>query len=368
MEHGQCPLEGMVSELNFATRWSGRSVFLSGHTGFKGGWLALWLARLGAHVHGYALAPKTTPSLFELAQIESSLASHHVADIRDPAALSVAMCAAQPEVVFHLAAQPLVRFSYREPVTTWATNVMGTVNLLEAVRACPSVKAVVVVTTDKCYENREWFWGYRESDPLGGSDPYSASKAGAELVLHSYRSSFFSKGGPEVATARAGNVLGGGDWSDDRLIPDVVRAVVAGRTLDVRNPDATRPWQHVLDSLYGYLSLADHLLDRDAKVAGAFNFGPAAEDNCSVLTLLTSMKKVWPKVTWQVQRQAADLHEANFLYLDSSKAQRLLNWHPRWRLDRALAETARWYLEVLEDPTQARRLCDQQIDFFSATK
>lgn len=358
----------MVSSLKLEMDWSGKSVFLTGHTGFKGSWLALWLARLGASVHGYALAPQATPSLFQLAQVESSLVSNNIADIRDAVSLEMALCAAQPEIVFHLAAQPLVRFSYGDPVATWSTNVMGTVNLLEAVRKCPSVKAVVVVTTDKCYENREWLWGYRETDSLGGSDPYSASKATVELVLQSYRSSFFTVGVPLVATARAGNVLGGGDWSEDRLIPDVVRAIDAKIPLHIRNPDATRPWQHVLESLHGYLLLADRLVAGDVSAACAFNFGPEMEDNCSVLVLLTAMQRVWPTLKWQVKTEKADLHEANFLYLDSSKARRLLDWRPHWRLDRALAETARWYYEVLADPSQARRLCEQQIDMFSSDK
>lgn len=357
-----------MNGIGLEKQWSSRSVFLSGHTGFKGSWLALWLARLGAHVHGYALAPQTSPSLFDLAGIQSELASHHIADVRDAIALREALLAAQPEIVFHLAAQPLVRLSYQQPVTTWDTNVMGTVNLLEAVRVCSSVKAVVVVTTDKCYENQEWLWGYRETDTLGGGDPYAASKAAAELVVQSYRKSFFSKLGIAIASARAGNVIGGGDWSEDRLIPDMVRAVVAGKPLDVRNPGATRPWQHVLESLHGYLLLADRLLSRDVAAESAFNFGPEAGDNCSVEALLNAIQSVWPQARWQVQAKAADPHEANFLYLDSNKAQRLLDWRPRWRLERALSETARWYQEVQADPASARRICEQQIDSFSSEK
>ena len=345
--------------------FAGRSVFLTGHTGFKGSWLALWLARLGARVSGYALAPCTEPSLFALADIENALARHTVSDIRDPAALTAAMQAAAPEVVFHLAAQPLVRLSYREPAATWATNVMGTVHLLEAVRACPSVKAVVVVTTDKCYENREWLWGYRENDALGGNDPYSASKAGTELVVQSYRRSFFSDGGPLLASARAGNVIGGGDWSEDRLIPDAARAVANRQPLLIRNPSATRPWQHVLESLHGYLLLGSRLLAGDASFASAFNFGPDAADNLSVAEVLTRLQAHWPELAWQMDPHAAAApHEAGFLYLDSSKARRLLDWTPTWNLAGGLEKTAQWYRAVAQQPAAARAITEQQLDQF----
>lgn len=345
--------------------FSGRSVFLTGHTGFKGSWLALWLTRLGARVSGYALAPCTTPSLFALAGIESALSRHVIADIRDAAALTSAMQAAAPEVVFHLAAQPLVRLSYREPATTWATNVMGTVNLLEAVRTCPNVKAVVVVTTDKCYENREWLWGYRENDPLGGNDPYSASKAGAELVVQSYRRSFFSGCGPLLASARAGNVIGGGDWSEDRLIPDAARAVANRQPLLIRHPSATRPWQHVLESLHGYLQLASRLLAGDASFAAPFNFGPDAADNLSVIEVLTRLQAHWPELVWQMDSHAAAApHEAGFLYLDSSKARRLLDWAPVWNLAGGLEKTAQWYRTVAQQPSSARAITEHQLDQF----
>jgi CDP-glucose 4,6-dehydratase len=345
--------------------FAGRPAFVTGHTGFKGSWLALWLARLGARVTGYALPSCTAPSLFEAAGIEDALTRHILADIRDPAALTAAMQAAAPEVVFHLAAQPLVRLSYREPVQTWSTNVMGTVHLLEAVRACPSVKAVVVVTTDKCYENREWLWGYRENDPLGGSDPYSASKAGAELVVQSYRKSFFSGGGPLLASARAGNVIGGGDWSEDRLIPDAARAVARRQPLLIRNPSATRPWQHVLESLHGYLLLASRLLAGEAAFANAFNFGPDAADNLSVAEVLTRLQAQWPELAWQMDPQAGSApHEAGFLYLDSSKARRLLDWAPIWDLDTGLENTARWYRAVEQKLSAARDVTEQQLDQF----
>ncbi|MFC0135687.1 CDP-glucose 4,6-dehydratase [Massilia eurypsychrophila] len=345
--------------------FDGRSVFVTGHTGFKGAWLSLWLARLGARVTGYGLPPSTTPSLFDLARVRGTLARHIESDVRDLAALTAAMQAAAPEVVFHLAAQALVRRGYRDAPDTWSTNVMGTVNLLEAVRACPSVKAVVVVTTDKCYENREWPWGYREHDALGGSDPYSASKAGAELVVHSYRSSFFAAGGPQLASARAGNVIGGGDWSEDRLLADAARAAVAGTSLLIRHPHATRPWQHVLESLHGYLRLATLLLDGQGRHAEAFNFGPDAADNVSVAELLGRLQPHWPELRWQLDQSGAAVpHEANFLYLDSSKARRQLDWTPTWNLATCLEQTAAWYRAVALRPADARAISERQLDRF----
>jgi CDP-glucose 4,6-dehydratase len=304
--------------------------------------------------------------LFSLAGVARALAAHHEADIRDLPALKTAMRAAAPEVVFHLAAQPLVRLSYREPVDTWSTNVMGTVNLLEAVRTCPSVKAVVVVTTDKCYENREWLWGYRENDPLGGHDPYSASKAGTELVVQSYRKSFFADGGPLVASARAGNVIGGGDFSEDRLIPDAARAAAAGRPLMIRSPQATRPWQHVMESLHGYLLLAERLLAGDAAHAEPFNFGPDSADNLAVAEVLARLQSHWPALAWQVDEVAAANapHEARFLYLDSAKARRLLGWAPVWTLEQGLARTAEWYKAFSEGASDIAALTRQQIQTF----
>ncbi|WP_423200606.1 MULTISPECIES: CDP-glucose 4,6-dehydratase [unclassified Cupriavidus] len=347
--------------------YAGRRVFLTGHTGFKGAWLALLLARFGARVHGYALAPQTEPSLFQAAQVAGALAGHVIDDIRDAGALAQAMRAAEPEIVFHLAAQPLVRASYRDPAQTWSTNVMGTVNLLEAVRACPSVRAVIVVTTDKCYENREWLWGYRETDPLGGHDPYSASKAGTELVAASYRASFLAERGVLLATARAGNVIGGGDWSEDRLIPDAARAAAAHRTLEIRNPAATRPWQHVLEALHGYLQLGARLLAGDAGMATAFNFGPEARDNVAVATVLAGLQQHWPELDWaHCPPPGSAPHEAGHLYLDSARAHTLLRWQPRWTLAQALAATAHWYRAVQRDPATARAMTEQQIEQFQA--
>lgn len=369
MAIGQGPMENMVmpSAPSLDSIFSGRSVFVTGHTGFKGTWLTLWLARLGAKVTGYALTPDTRPNLFDLTGMADRLAQHVLADVRDLPQLTAAMQAAAPDIVFHLAAQPLVRLSYREPVFTWATNVMGTVHVLEAVRACPTVKAVIVITTDKCYQNQEHARPYQEDDPLGGNDPYSASKAGAELVVHSYRKSFFSQGGPLLASARAGNVIGGGDWSADRLIPDAVRAIASGQPLRVRNPAATRPWQHVLEALHGYLLLASHLLDGKTFYADAFNFGPDATDNLSVETVLASLYRHWPELAWQLDPLAAQgPHEAHLLSLDSSKARRLLGWSPRWDLATGLEKTATWYRTVLHHPDKVRIITEQQLDEFIA--
>lgn len=365
IEPGAVEAVGMNGPSSLRAAFDGRSVFLTGHTGFKGAWLSLWLARLGARVTGYGLPPCTSPSLFELAKVQNVLGRHNLSDVRDLPALTAAIQAAAPEVVFHLAAQALVRRSYREPADTWSTNVMGTVHVLEAVRACPSVKAVVVVTTDKCYQNQEWPWGYRESDALGGSDPYSASKAGAELVVHSYRNSFFSVHGPQLASARAGNVIGGGDWSEDRLIPDAARAAGRHEPLMIRHPSATRPWQHVLESLHGYLRLAACLLEQEPMHAEPFNFGPDAADNVSVAELLGRLQVHWPELRWQVEPSGlATPHEANFLYLDSSKARRQLGWMPKWDLATCLAETARWYRAVEQRPSDAREISEQQLDQF----
>ena len=327
--------------------WAGKRVFLTGHTGFKGGWLALWLDSLGASVHGYSTAPPTEPNLFTVGRVAERLASHQVGDIRDAPTLAQAMATARPDVVFHLAAQSLVRESYREPTDTYAVNVLGTVNVLEAVRGCHGVRAVVSVTTDKCYENREWPWGYRENEPLGGRDPYSSSKACAELVTAAYRDSFLAQRGVAVATARAGNVIGGGDWAADRLLPDFFRALDAGRVMDVRSPRATRPWQHVLEPLAGYLLLAEKLVSEGAVHAQGWNFGPADVDVRPVGWVLDHLVRGSRRGSWQ-HTPGEHPHEAAILKLDSSKARGQLGWRPRWDLATALDQTLEWHTEWRE--------------------
>jgi CDP-glucose 4,6-dehydratase len=322
--------------------WRNRKVFVTGHTGFKGGWLTLWLKQLGAEVHGYSLTPPATPNLFTVANVARDVATNTIADIRDARALTDALRAAAPEVVFHLAAQPLVRLSYQEPVDTYAVNVMGTVNLLEAVRAVESVRAVVVVTTDKCYENREWVWGYRENEALGGADPYSSSKACCELVTAAYRASFLASKAVAVGSARAGNVIGGGDWAADRLIPDFFRAVASGKTLEVRYPQSTRPWQHVLEPLSGYIRLADALLTDGPRNADAWNFGPREASARSVGWILDYMTRQVPNARWR-HLDGAHPHEARSLRLDSTKAETGLGWAPRWNLETALDRTLQWH-------------------------
>lgn len=322
--------------------WQGKCVFLTGHTGFKGGWLSLWLQSMGAQVHGYALNPPTEPNLFTIANVDKNMLSSTIADIRDAKALRVAMKNAQPEVVFHLAAQPLVRYSYVDPVETYAVNVMGTVNLLETIRSTQTVKAVVNVTTDKCYENREWDWGYRENEAMGGFDPYSSSKGCAELVTSAYRRSFLDAAGVNIASARAGNVIGGGDWAADRLIPDFLRAMDEGETLTIRSPHSTRPWQHVLEPLSGYLKLAKQLYEDGGDFAEAWNFGPRDEDARPVQWIVERMAELRHDVKWQLT-QEQQLHEANYLKLDSSKAANRLYWEPRWRLQKALEKTLEWH-------------------------
>jgi len=329
----------------FRDIYSGRSVLVTGHTGFKGSWLALWLKTLGADVTGLALEPDTKPSHWDLLKLD--IADKRI-DIRDADKVKEALSIAKPEIVFHLAAQPLVRRSYVEPLETWSTNVMGTVNLLEACRNQPSVRAIIIITTDKCYENKEWAWGYREIDRLGGHDPYSASKASSELVVSSYRQAFFNKpDSPLIASVRAGNVIGGGDWSEDRLIPDLVRAINNKKTLEIRSPNATRPWQHVLESLSGYLSLGQEMLEGNKNFAQAWNFGPSQEGNRTVGDVLSCMKAEWPILDWTIT-DSPQPHEANLLYLDSSKSHQLLKWKPVWSLDDSLKETADWYRTQME--------------------
>jgi CDP-glucose 4,6-dehydratase len=322
--------------------WRGKRVFLTGHTGFKGGWLAMWLVKLGAEVHGYALRPPTEPSLYSVSNLSILLASSTISNILDANALTNAMKAAQPDIVLHLAAQPLVRHSYAMPVETYAVNVMGTVNLLESVRQTPSVKSVVNVTTDKCYENREWIWPYRECEAMGGFDPYSSSKACSELVTAAYRRSFLEPAGIYLASARAGNVIGGGDWATDRLVPDFLRALDAGQTLYIRAPQAIRPWQHVLEPLSGYLMLAERLYTQGREYGEAWNFGPEESDARPVQWIVDYLGSQVPQATWRCD-VAPQPHEAHMLKLDSAKAKSRLGWRPRWDLQTALAKTLEWH-------------------------
>ena len=328
------------------TFWQGKRVFLTGHTGFKGSWLSLWLQQLGASVTGYSLSPPTSPSLFVEARVAEGMQSVH-GDIRDLQALIKAMQAAQPEIVIHMAAQSLVRESYVKPVETYATNVMGTVHLLEAVRQSTGVKAVVNVTTDKCYENREWVWAYRENEPMGGYDPYSNSKGCAELVSSAYRSSFFSPNaysqhGVALATARAGNVIGGGDWAKDRLVPDILAAFEQGKVANIRNPYSTRPWQHVLEPLRGYLTLAERLYQQGPDYAEAWNFGPKDDDAKPVGMMVQDMAAIWGSdAEWKVN-SGEQPHEATYLKLDISKAGSRLGWHPVLPLSDALRLVIDW--------------------------
>jgi CDP-glucose 4,6-dehydratase len=341
------------------TGWSDVPAFVTGHTGFKGGWLSLALASLGARVSGYALQPPTDPSLFDAARISEMLAESTIGDIRDLELLKQTLLRAAPTVVFHLAAQPLVRYSYAEPIETYAVNVMGTANLLEAVRACPSVKAVVVITTDKCYQNNEWYWGYRESEPLGGHDPYSSSKACAELVTAAYRSSFLHDREVLVASARAGNVIGGGDWATDRLIPDFFRAADQGVSLEIRSPNALRPWQHVLEPVAGYISLAEALLERRADCAEAWNFGPQDADAQPVRWILDHLARLHDAKPWKVTA-GVQPHEAHLLKLDSSKAHSKLGWRPKWSLSTALEKTVNWH-ENWRRSDDCQQICLAQI-------
>jgi CDP-glucose 4,6-dehydratase len=345
----------------FGNIYHDRRVLVTGHTGFKGSWLTLWLQDLGASVSGLALAPDTHPNHWELMGLDIQ---EDRIDIRDLSAVEECMKKARPEIVFHLAAQPLVRRSYQAPLETWSTNVIGTANLLEACRNNPNVRAVLVITTDKVYKNNEWPWGYRETDRLGGHDPYSASKAATELVVHSYRKSFFAApASPLLATARAGNVIGGGDWSADRLVPDLVRAVQSGCSQEIRSPAATRPWQHVLECLSGYLLLGQRLLEGRTEFADAWNFGPEQASNRTVLEVLTEFQNYWPQIIWHI-KQSIQPHEANYLYLDISKTKKILGWQPVWSLADGISTTAAWYRGFFENNDV---LSLQQLKMFTET-
>lgn len=341
--------------------WAGRRVLVTGHTGFKGSWLALWLYAMGARVTGLALPPPTQPSLFDAARI-GELIDHIEGDIRDPAVVDAAIRRARPEVIFHLAAQPLVRLSYEQPVETYAANVMGTVHVLDAARRIGGVKAIVCVTSDKCYENREWDWPYRENDPMGGHDPYSSSKGCAELVAAAYRRSFFDHGGPLLATVRAGNVIGGGDWADDRLVPDLIRAFQAGVAPLIRAPDAVRPWQHVLEALGGYLMIAERLVAGERSFAQGWNFGPGDEDARPVRWIVDRMRAAWRDAAAPALDTGARPHEAGLLRLDSSRARSALGWRPSL----TLAQTIEWIVDWHRLPRDAREVTLEQIGHYAA--
>jgi len=347
-----------------------KRVFLTGHTGFKGAWLAHWLCELGAEVHGFALDPPTQPALFDQLGLARRLRDERN-DIRDAAAVARSIAAAEPDFVFHLAAQSLVRHSYAEPVATYEVNVLGTIHVLQALRSLTKPCAAVFVTTDKCYENREWLHGYREEDPLGGHDPYSSSKAAAEIAIASFRRSFFNPHPVKIASARAGNVIGGGDWALDRIVPDCIRAVQRDASIPIRNKLATRPWQHVLEPLSGYLWLAACLADSQlarvpsAPLASAFNFGPSHEANRTVSELVAEVLKHWPG-RWEDQSDPGAVHEAHLLQLATDKANALLGWEPVWKFPKAIEQTVQWYREAMSHPTAIPALTSRQIQLYAA--
>lgn len=327
--------------------WKNKKVFLTGHTGFKGSWLSLWLTELGAKVYGYSLEPITSPSLFSLASVGKRITSSVIGDIRDYEKLSNALKKASPEIVIHMSAQPLVRKSYRDPIETYSSNVMGTVNILEAVRNTSSIEVVINVTTDKVYENKELDKPFNEEDRLGGFDPYSNSKACSELVTSSYRSSFLSQAGVKVVTARAGNVIGGGDWSEDRLIPDIIRAFTNKEKVTIRSPKAIRPWQHVLESLTGYLALVEYLYRTDNHFIEAWNFGPGTEDFKTVGDIISIVQSDFPHMNLQFEIKEANLHEAQILKLDNALAKQHLKWASHWSVKTAINKTFEWYEKYL---------------------
>lgn len=345
--------------------WRGKRVLLTGHTGFKGSWLSLWLQSMGANLKGLALDPPTTPSLFVEAKVAQGMVSQ-IGDVRDYNTVLQAVAEFKPEIVIHMAAQPLVRYSYKNPIETYATNVMGTVHLLEAIRHTGTTKVVVNVTTDKCYENKEWIWGYREDEPMGGFDPYSSSKGCSELVTSAYRRSYFTENGIALASARAGNVIGGGDWAEDRLIPDILCAFERNQPVVIRNPYSTRPWQHVLEPLSGYLKLAEKLWQDPEAYAEGWNFGPNDDDVKPVGWIVERMVAMWGDANWRVDT-GAQPHEANYLKLDISKAKQRLSWTPRWDLDTALNKIVTWH-QLWISKADVRSLCLQQINQYIETK
>ena len=360
--------QGAMENMVDRSFWVGKVVLLTGHTGFKGSWLSLWLQSMGAQVVGYALPPPTDPSLFIAANVAEGMTSL-VGDIRDFSALSSTFVKYQPEIVIHMAAQPLVRYSYINPIETYSTNVMGTVHLLEAARLTGSVRAIVNVTSDKCYENREWVWGYRENEPMGGYDPYSSSKGCAELVASAYRNSYFNPSnfaehGVALASARAGNVIGGGDWAEDRLIPDIMHAIMQGKPVNIRNPHATRPWQHVLEPLSGYLLLAQKLYEEGAGYAEGWNFGPNDEDAKPVLWIAERLTGMWGEgASWMLDGSDHP-HEAHYLKLDCSKAKARLDWYPKWHLEDTLSAIIDWH-RAYRDGKNMRELTLHQISAYN---
>ncbi len=360
MGHQHSSLEAM--DMSMQTRpefWQGRKVLITGHTGFKGSWLSLWLQAMGAELRGIALQPPTKPALFDVAQVAKRMDSK-IADIRDASSIASLVKDFQPEIIIHMAAQSLVRLSYQQPIETYATNIMGTVHVLEAARHAGSVRAIVNITTDKCYDNREWPWGYREDEAMGGHDPYSSSKGCAELVSSAYRKSFLKDAGIAMATARAGNVIGGGDWALDRLVPDTLLSLEKGQPVQIRNPRATRPWQHVLEPLSGYLLLAEKLYEQGQSFAEGWNFGPRDEDACPVQSIVEQLCQSWGQgASWQLQ-PGEHPHEANYLKLDISKAKQRLQWTPRWSLEQALEHITLWHLAWL-DRQNMHALCLKQI-------
>ncbi len=345
--------------------WKGKKVLITGHTGFKGAWLSLWLQDLGAKVIGISLDSPTTPSLYEQANVAKGMISLRQ-DIRNGEAIKQLFQQHKPEIVFHLAAQPLVRLSYREPVETYEINVMGTLHVLEGIRSVDSVRSAVMITTDKCYQNKEWVWGYRETDTLGGHDPYSSSKGAAELLISSYRNSYFpqdkySEHKTAIASARAGNVIGGGDWAEDRLIPDIIKAFKNNEKVIIRNPKSTRPWQHVLEPLSGYLKLAEQLEKNGDQYAEAWNFGPAEIDARPVQWIVEKMAKLWGENANWINDKSEHPHEANYLKLDCSKAHMKLNWYPRWDLSETLLRIVEWH-KLKDAHNNYRKLCLTQIN------
>jgi CDP-glucose 4,6-dehydratase len=355
----------MGMKKQFLKNFNGKRVLITGHTGFKGSWLSIWLNRLGAKVYGYALKPPTSPSMFDLCNVADNI-DHMLGDIRDQDMLNSRISAVCPDIIFHLAAQPIVRLSYTEPLETLTTNIIGTANVLEAARALNAPCVVVVVTSDKCYENNNWVWGYRETDPMGGHDPYSMSKGATELVVSSWRSSYFGVDSPvKLASVRAGNVIGGGDWAQDRIVPDCIRAFSQNQNVELRNPNATRPWQHVLEPLGGYLLIAARLLNKNAQqFCSSWNFGPSTDDVRPVRDIVSLLATEWgQRASWSMS-SGPHPTEASILALNCDKANNLLDWRPCWRLEDLVSNTVNWYKVWSSNPTELQRETERQIAMF----